>query len=154
MTTDNENLRMKSLPPRIKSKCRHLDLAAFLRATTLGKSLCCLGKANRGYAKFQGKLGESAERRRLSQVRRGFERAGERLGVYAHLKTAEDTADSCYQRMYGRYMNVAARRRGRVLYPPGIARDSAPDETVFSADVLSIIGFCWNGSCVQAAHAR
>src|SRR6185295_13691051 len=35
--------------------------------------------------------------------------AGDRLGTYAFLKTAEDTADSIYQRMVGRYRNVASR---------------------------------------------
>ena len=38
-----------------------------------------------------------------------FDRAGERLGTYAFLKTAEDTANSTYQRMHGRYQNVASR---------------------------------------------
>src|SRR5207237_10199930 len=37
-----------------------------------------------------------------------FDRAGERLGTYAHLKTAEDQADSTYQRMLGRYQHAAS----------------------------------------------
>ncbi len=38
-----------------------------------------------------------------------FDRAGERLGSYAFLKTTEDMANSVYQRMIGRYRNVASR---------------------------------------------
>src|SRR5690606_15383866 len=37
------------------------------------------------------------------------ERAAERLGTYASLKTTEDQANSDYQRMMGRYRNVASR---------------------------------------------
>ena len=36
-----------------------------------------------------------------------IDRAGERLGVYAFLKTAEDQGNSDYQRMKGRYQHVA-----------------------------------------------
>jgi len=38
---------------------------------------------------------------------RDFDRAGERLGTYAYLKTAEDMAASEYQRMLGRYEHAA-----------------------------------------------
>ena len=38
-----------------------------------------------------------------------MDRAAERLGTYAFLKTAEDTANSTYQRMQGRYQNAASR---------------------------------------------
>ena len=37
-----------------------------------------------------------------------FERAAERLGTYAFLKTAEDAANSACRRMIGRYRNVAS----------------------------------------------
>ncbi|MCH8841128.1 MAG: oligoendopeptidase F [Planctomycetes bacterium] len=37
-----------------------------------------------------------------------FDRQAERLGAYASLKTTEDTADSEYQRMMGRYQHVAS----------------------------------------------
>jgi len=62
------------------------------------------------YAQFQGRLGESAKV--LADCMRfdsRFDRLGERLGVYAHLKTAEDTANSTYQRMHARYINAASR---------------------------------------------
>ena len=63
-----------------------------------------------GYDRFRGQLGTSAEK--LAECLKfdaGFERVGERLGTYAFLKTAEDTANSTYQRMIGRYRNVASR---------------------------------------------
>src|SRR6185295_8381550 len=63
-----------------------------------------------GYVAFRGKLADDA--RTLAACLRfdtDFERAGDRLGTYAFLKTAEDTADSIYQRMVGRYRNVASR---------------------------------------------
>jgi oligoendopeptidase F len=67
-------------------------------------------KAIPGYEKFRGHLGDDAKTlaaclRFDSQV----ERDGERLGTYAFLKTAEDTANSVYQRMIGRYQNAASR---------------------------------------------
>jgi oligoendopeptidase F len=62
------------------------------------------------YAKFRGKLSASAEM--LAACLRfdsAVDRAGERLGVYASLKTSEDQANSAYQRMRGRYAHVATR---------------------------------------------
>jgi oligoendopeptidase F len=63
-----------------------------------------------GYAAFQGKLAESAES--LAACIRfdlDVERAGERLGTYASLKTSQDTGNSTYQRMLGRYTKAASR---------------------------------------------
>src|SRR6476660_2836094 len=56
------------------------------------------------YEKFRGTLGEGpAALAKCLTFDSDFERAGERLGSYAHLKTAEDMANSNYQRMMGRY---------------------------------------------------
>jgi oligoendopeptidase F len=63
-----------------------------------------------GYEAFRGTLATDAKR--LAECLRfdtDFERSGERLGTYAFLKTAEDAANSDYQRMIGRYRNVASR---------------------------------------------
>jgi oligoendopeptidase F len=63
-----------------------------------------------GYAKFRGRLAESPQK--LAACLRfdtQMERAGERLGVYASLKTSEDQANSVYQRMKGRFQHVATR---------------------------------------------
>ncbi|NQT39933.1 MAG: oligoendopeptidase F [Planctomycetes bacterium] len=63
-----------------------------------------------GYAKFQGTL--SADVATLASCLKfdsRADRAGEQLGTYAFLKTAEDAANSTYQRMLGRFQNVASR---------------------------------------------
>jgi oligoendopeptidase F len=62
------------------------------------------------YEKYKGHLGDSAEM--LAACLRfdaHFDRTGEKLGVYAYLKTAEDQANSEYQRMRGRYQHVATK---------------------------------------------
>src|SRR5205823_9498086 len=63
-----------------------------------------------GYEKFRGKLRESASTlAELLKFDSEFERLGERLGVYAFLKTSEDQGNSDYQRMKGRYQHVATK---------------------------------------------
>src|SRR6478735_5857934 len=61
-----------------------------------------------GYEKFRGTLGDGpAALAKLFEFDVEFDRAGERLGTYAHLKTTEDSANSSYQRMQGRYEHAA-----------------------------------------------
>ncbi len=70
-----------------------------------------------GFAAFRGKLATDA--RQLAKCLRfdtDFESEGERLGAYAFLKTAEDTGNSDYQRMIGRYRNVASRAAQAASY--------------------------------------
>jgi oligoendopeptidase F len=63
-----------------------------------------------GYLRFQGHLADSAETlAQCLEFDNQLDRLGERLGVYAFLKTAEDQANSKYQRMVGRYQNVATK---------------------------------------------
>ncbi|MEX0714333.1 MAG: oligoendopeptidase F [Pirellulales bacterium] len=67
-------------------------------------------KRIRGYAKYQGRLGEST--RTLADCLKfdtRFDREGEKLGTYAFLKSAEDTANSDYQRMLLRHRNASSR---------------------------------------------
>ena len=45
-----------------------------------------------------------------------LDRLGERLGVYAFLRTAEDQTNSVYQRMLGRYQNAATRAAEAASY--------------------------------------
>ena len=72
--------------------------------TAFGKWEGQIGK----YAKFRGTLSDSpAALAKCLKFDSQFDRVGERLGTYAHLKTAEDMADSCYQRMQGRYTHAA-----------------------------------------------
>jgi oligoendopeptidase F len=69
------------------------------------------------YGKYRGTLGESAESLAgCLKFDTDFDRAAERLGTYAFLKTAEDTANSTYQRMLGRYQNAASRAAQEASY--------------------------------------
>ncbi len=80
------------------------------------------------YSEFQGKLAESAgSLADCLAFDSRFDRAGERLGAYAFLKTAEDTANSTYQRMQGRHTNVASRAAQEASYirPEIMAIDDA-----------------------------
>ncbi len=103
---------MKQLPPRSKVKAADTwDLGSlFADDDAWERAFTRWEKRIAGYAKFQGTLAESA--RTLATCLKfdlDFDRVGERLGAYAFLKTAEDTADGTHQRMQGRYTNVAAR---------------------------------------------
>lgn len=63
-----------------------------------------------GYEDFRGKLGESAETLAAAlEFDRDFDRAAERVGIYAFLKTTEDQGDSNYQAMKARFQNLAVR---------------------------------------------
>ncbi len=69
------------------------------------------------YDEFQGKLGDSAQSlAEMLTFDAEFERAGERLGTYAFLKTAEDAGDSEYQRMQGRLRHAASLAAQRASY--------------------------------------
>ena len=60
--------------------------------------------------KFKGTLGDGPETlAKCIKFHSRFDRQAERLGNYAQLKTTEDTADSEYQRMLGRFQNAASR---------------------------------------------
>ena len=70
-----------------------------------------------GYEPFQGKLGDDpATLAACLAMDLDFDRLGERLGTYASLKTAEDTALSAAQRMYGRYLSAASRAAQAASY--------------------------------------
>jgi oligoendopeptidase F len=69
------------------------------------------------YEKYKGHLGESAEM--LAACLRfdaGFDRQGEKVGVYAFLKTAEDQTNSEYQRMRGRYQHASTKAAEAASY--------------------------------------
>ena len=70
-----------------------------------------------GYVKFRGKLGSSAKALAgCLNFDREIDRASERLGTYASLKTCEDQANSEYQRMKGRYQHVATKASEAASY--------------------------------------
>ena len=63
-----------------------------------------------GFEKYKGVLGNSAkELADCLTFDSSVDRLGERLGNYAYLKTTENQTDSTYQRMMGRFQNVATR---------------------------------------------
>ncbi|MCA9229836.1 MAG: oligoendopeptidase F [Planctomycetales bacterium] len=76
------------------------------------------------YETFRGTLGNSAAQ--LAECLKfdiKFDRLAERLGTYAFLKTTEDTADSAYQRMMGRFQHAAseAGQAGSFIRPEVLA---------------------------------
>ncbi|MBL8827741.1 MAG: oligoendopeptidase F [Planctomycetaceae bacterium] len=63
-----------------------------------------------GYQKFAGTLGDDAKSLAAClKFDLDVSRLAEQLGTYAFLKTAEDTANSTYQRMQGRFRAVASK---------------------------------------------
>jgi len=102
---------IKQLPPRSKVKTADTwDLGSlFLNDNAWETAFEKWEKRIGNYEKFQGKLADAQTLAACLKFDLDFDRAGERLGTYAFLKTAEDTADSTYRRMQGRYMNAAGR---------------------------------------------
>jgi len=107
----NTMKKVKQLPPRAKMKpsdCWDLgslfpDDAAWEKAFTRWE------KRIDRFTEFQGQLADAKKLAACLKFDLDFDRTGDRLGVYAFLKTTEDTAESTYQRMQGRYMNAASR---------------------------------------------
>ena len=76
-----------------------------------------LDKQIAGFAKFRGKLGESAETLAACfKFDSDFDRLAERIGGYAHLKVTENQADSTYQGMVARFQNLATRASQAASY--------------------------------------
>jgi oligoendopeptidase F len=88
------------------------------------------------YASFQGTLGTGAARlAEALEFDLALDREGERLGTYAFLKTAEDTTDSAYQRMQGRFTNAAGRAAAAAsFFRPEILAIPAAEMDAMSAD--------------------
>ena len=110
---------VKQLPPRSKVKpSDRWDLGSlFPDDAAWEKAFGRWEKQIAGYAEFQGKLArDSATLAACLKFDVDFDRCGERLGTYAFLKTAEDTTDGKYQRMQGRYINVASRAAQAASY--------------------------------------
>lgn len=99
-----------ALPPRSKVKPQDAwDLDSLFKSDTEWETAFADWSAKiPGFAKFKGHLADSAQT--LADALKfdaDIDRGGERLGVYAFLKTAEDQANSDYQRMKGRYQHAA-----------------------------------------------
>jgi len=69
------------------------------------------------FAAFRGKLGRSAKSLRAAlDFEVEFEKLGERVGSYAHLKSTENVADPVYQEMFQRYIYLATRAQEAASY--------------------------------------
>ena len=104
--------KVKQLPPRSKVKpsdCWDLS-SLFPNDEAWEQAFGNWEKRIPGYEKFQGKLADSpATLAACLKFDLDLDRAGERLGSYAFLKTAEDTTNSRYQGMQARFTNAASR---------------------------------------------
>ena len=92
-----------------------------------------------GYERFRGKFGQDAGS--LAACLRfdcDMDRLGERIGVYAFLKSAEDQASSQYQGLVARYQNVATRAGQAASYirPEILAIPSGKMKTLLDAKEL------------------
>jgi oligoendopeptidase F len=104
--------KVKALAPRNKVKSADCwDLSSLFKNDALWEAAFQKWEQQiPGYEKFRGKLSASAEMLSAClQFDTAIDRTGERLGVYAALKTAEDQGNSDYQRMKGRYEHAATR---------------------------------------------
>jgi oligoendopeptidase F len=102
----------KRLPPRGKVKASDCwDLSSLFESDQDWETaFTAWEKRIAGYARYQGRLADDAKTLAAClKFDLDMDRAGERLGTYAFLKTAEDAAASDYQRMQGRYVGAASR---------------------------------------------
>jgi oligoendopeptidase F len=134
--------KTKKLPARKQVKPDDSwDLASLYSSdeaweTAFGKWERQIGK----YASFRGSMGDSpAALAKCLKFDSQFDRVGERLGTYAFLKTAEDMADSRYQRMQGRYTHVAtqAAEASSFIRPEILDISAARLKKFLAAKVLS-----------------
>jgi oligoendopeptidase F len=103
--------KAKTLPPRSKVKVAdQWDLGSlFASGDDWEAAFEKWKKLIPKFGKFRGTLGDSAKQLAAClKFDEEFDRLGERIGVYAYLKAAEDQANSESQRMRGRVQNVAS----------------------------------------------
>jgi oligoendopeptidase F len=113
------NGKVKALLPR--AKVRHQDTwdlsSLFPDDTAWETAFADWSGRIPGFAQFKGKLAESAGALAgCLKFESDFERAGERLGTYAFLRTSEDQGNSDSQRMKGRYEHVATQAAEAASY--------------------------------------
>jgi oligoendopeptidase F len=103
--------KSKTLPPREKVKVEDTwNLATLFASDAEWEAAFEKWKKQiPRYAKFRGTLGESAKHLAAClKFDEEFDRLGERIGVYAYLKAAEDQANSAAQRMRGQVQNAGS----------------------------------------------
>jgi oligoendopeptidase F len=99
-----------ALPPRSKVKISdQWDLSSLFKTEAGWEPAFAKWQAQiAGFDKFKGHLGESAATLGAClKFDADFDRAGDRLGNFAFLKSAEDQGNSDYQRMKGRFKAAA-----------------------------------------------
>ena len=108
--TKKISTRIKKLPPRNRVKQEDCwDLSSlFSGDTAWEQAFKRWQKQIPQYEKFRGKLAKSGSiLAACLEFDSRMERAAERLEYYAFLKTAEDSTNSTYQNMLGRFRNAA-----------------------------------------------
>ncbi|MDZ4658118.1 MAG: oligoendopeptidase F [Bythopirellula sp.] len=111
MTATKTKPKKSVLPAREKVKPADTwDLGSlYAHDEAWEKDFLAWEKQIKRYTTFQGKLGISADQ--LADCLKfdvKFDRQAERIGTYAFLKTTEDTANSAYQRMVGRFQHASS----------------------------------------------
>ena len=134
--------KVKKLPPRSAVKPSDCwDLASLFKSDGQWETAFKKWEAEiPRYTQFAGRLGESAATLAAClDFDLKLDRAGERLGTYAHLKTAEDQANSAYQRMLGRYQHAAsnAAQAGSYIRPEIMAIPAAKMKKFLAAPQLA-----------------
>ena len=100
----------KTLPPRSEvAAADQWDLSSLFRADAEWEGAFAQWERQiAGFNHFRGRLADGPEViLALLQFDASIDRAAERLGNYASLKTTEDQGNSDYQRMYGRFQAAA-----------------------------------------------
>jgi oligoendopeptidase F len=103
---------IKSLPPRSAVPASdQWDLSSLFKSDAEWEAAFVEWESKiNGYERFRGRLGESPDvLLEMLQFDAALDRAGERIGYYAMLKTTEDQTNSNYKRMQGRSHAVATR---------------------------------------------
>jgi oligoendopeptidase F len=103
---------VKTLPPRSQVRIEdQWDLTPLYQTDTDWEAaFTAWEKQIPGYDKFKGRLAQSAEMiSAMMQFDASIDRTGDKLGTYAFLQSAGDSADSNYQRMKGRFQAVATK---------------------------------------------
>ncbi|NIL96166.1 MAG: oligoendopeptidase F [Planctomycetales bacterium] len=112
MATQRKKVRVKRLPARERvPEADRWDLSSLFRSDSAWqRAMAKWEQQIGGYEPYRGRLSSSAETLAAClQFDSDLDRAAERLAYYAHLKTAEDSANAHYQGMMARFVNVASR---------------------------------------------
>jgi len=133
--------KTKSLPPRSKIKTDDTwDLSSlFASDKDWEKAFDKWRKQINKYEQFRGTLAQGPEELAAClKFDLACDRQAERLGYYAHLKTTEDQANSTYQGMSDRLLNVATRasEAASFIQPEILAIPSAKMEKMLASPKL------------------